>query len=162
MKIVFHYPPELINLLVDTIPLICRSKDDVILFFKGSGVPSKYTRDLENKVDLNRKGISKYEIARTVLTRINEAGEKSLRTRREILKRVVEFESFSSCWQDDQLKARGLVSEIQKVVNAKDSFTRMNLEREKEAERNRIKYQKKIAEEQSLRKRKELIKGEFN
>ena len=30
--ITFHYPPELFNLLVDTIPLLSRSKKDVLLF----------------------------------------------------------------------------------------------------------------------------------
>lgn len=34
----FHYPPEIFNLLVDTIPLLCRSKRDVIGFFQGAGV----------------------------------------------------------------------------------------------------------------------------
>jgi len=29
----FHYPPEILSLLVDTIPLLCRSKKDVVLFF---------------------------------------------------------------------------------------------------------------------------------
>ena len=33
--------------------------------------------------------------------------------------------------ESDQLKARGLVSQIRQVVNVKDSFTRMNLERER-------------------------------
>ncbi|NHM32439.1 restriction endonuclease [Neobacillus terrae] len=162
MNIIYHYPPDLFNLLVDTIPLLFKSKDNVILFFKGAGVPSQYTKDMEDKVRLNRQSISKYEIVRTVLTRINESGEKTLGVRREILKRVVEFESFASCWPDDQLKARGLVAEIHKVVNTKDSFTRMNMAREKEAEKNRIEYQKKIEEAQNLRKEREIIIQDFN
>jgi hypothetical protein len=36
--ITFHYPPELFNLLVDTIPVLNRSKKDVLLFFRGAGV----------------------------------------------------------------------------------------------------------------------------
>lgn len=28
----FQYPPDLFNLLVDTIPLLCKSKNDVLLF----------------------------------------------------------------------------------------------------------------------------------
>jgi hypothetical protein len=31
----FHYPPELLSLLIDTIPLLCRSKQDVLTFFPG-------------------------------------------------------------------------------------------------------------------------------
>lgn len=34
----YHYPPEVINLLVDTVPLLCGSKNDVLVFFRGAGV----------------------------------------------------------------------------------------------------------------------------
>ncbi|WP_312114337.1 restriction endonuclease [Brevibacillus reuszeri] len=162
MNIIYHYPPEVFNLLVDTIPLLFRSKNDVILFFRGAGVPSSFINDVETKVRVNRDSISKYEIVRIILTRINEAGEKTLRERREVLKRVVEFESFSSCWPNDQLKAKGLVTEIQKVVNVKDSFTRMNQERENEAAKNRIDYQEKIVKIQKQRAERDEIKREFN
>lgn len=83
---------------------------------------------------LNKDNINKYEIVRQVLTKLNEQKETYFRERREILKRVIEYDSFSSCWPNDQLKAKGLVSEIRKVVNTKDSFTRMAQERT--AERN--------------------------
>ncbi|WP_206663853.1 hypothetical protein [Robertmurraya kyonggiensis] len=136
MDEIYHYPPELSNLLVDTIPLLFRSKKDVLVFFKGSGVSKQYTLDIENRVRVDRQSVTKYEIVRVVLSRLNEAGEKALRERREILKRIVEFESFSTCWPDDQLKARGLVAEIQKVINTKDAFTRMKIAREKEVEKN--------------------------
>lgn len=132
MKIIYHYPPELLQLLVDTIPLLCRSKKDVLLFFRGAGVSHSLTEDLWKCVETNRRSISKYEIVRTVLTKLNDRGESALRERRVILKRVVEFEDFSTCWPDDHLKAKGLVSEIQRVVNVKDSFTRMHQERESE------------------------------
>jgi hypothetical protein len=52
--------------------------------------------------------------------------------RREVLKRVSQFEDFSSCWENDRYKTQGHVAQIQKVVNVKDSFTRINLDREKE------------------------------
>jgi restriction system protein len=70
--------------------------------------------------------INKYQIARTVLTRLNEQGDASLRQRREVLKSIVEFEDFSICWPNDRLKAKGLVQSIQATINAKDAFTRMN------------------------------------
>jgi hypothetical protein len=44
--ITFHYPPELFNLLVDTIPRLNRSKNDVLLFFRGAGVPSSLFEDI--------------------------------------------------------------------------------------------------------------------
>lgn len=128
----YHYPPEVLSLLVDTIPLLCRSKDDVIVFFRGAGVQADVLSDLQRRVDTDRNNIQKIEIARTVLKRINDRGDSTLRERREIIKRVTEFEGFASCWPDNQLKAKGLVSEIQRIVNVKDSFTRINQEREKE------------------------------
>ena len=116
MDIVFQYPPELMSLLIDTIPLLCRSKKDVLLFLKGAGVGDAFTQDLRSQLAQNPESLNKYEITRTVLSRLNERGEASLRERREVLKRVVEFEEFSTCWPTDQLKAKGLVAEIRKVI----------------------------------------------
>lgn len=45
----------------------------------------------------------------------------------------MEFEDFSACWPADQMKAKGFVAEVRRIVNVKDSFTRMNAEREREA-----------------------------
>lgn len=135
MDIIYHYPPELLNLLVDTIPLLCRSKRDVVTFFKGAGIPAGVTNDLVGKINRDKDSISKFEITRTVLIRLNERGEASLRERREVLKRVIEFENFSSCWPTDQLKAKGLVTEIRGLINVKDSFTRMQNERDSERKR---------------------------
>ena len=132
MDITFHYPPELLNLLIDVIPLLNRSKQDVFLFFQGAGVSDTLMHDPHQKWKVNKEGITKYEITRLVLKTLNEKGEACLRERREVLKRVVEFDNFSSCWENDRLKAKGLMADIREVVNIKDSFTRMNLEREHE------------------------------
>lgn len=43
----YHYPPELLSLLVDTIPLLCRSKNDVVVFFRGAGAPEQLSSPLE-------------------------------------------------------------------------------------------------------------------
>lgn len=134
MDITFHYPPELLNLVVDTIPRLCRSKEDVLLFFRGAGVSDDMLRDLREQLKADRTSLNKFEIARTLLTRLNQRGEASLRERREVLKRVVEFEDFSTCWPQDQLKAKGLAAEIRRVIDVKDAFARMNLERQKEAD----------------------------
>ena len=63
---------------------------------------------------------------------VNARGDSGLRPRREIIKRVVEFEDYSSCWPEDQLKARGLVAAVREAVNKKDAFTRMHQERDVE------------------------------
>lgn len=105
MDITFHYPPDLLGLLVDTIPRLCPSKQDTLLFLRGAGVSDAMTADLTEIVLRNRHEITKYEIVRSVLSRLNERGESTLRERREIIKRVVEYEDFSACWESDRLKA---------------------------------------------------------
>lgn len=128
----YHYPPELLSLLVDTIPLLCRSKNDVLVFFRGAGTPEAILTPFTNQLRADSKSVNKYQIARTVIESLNSRGDPTLAPRREIIKRVVEFEDFSSCWPADQLKAKGAVSEVRRVVNVKDSFTRMKQERDSE------------------------------
>ncbi|MGB5807349.1 restriction endonuclease [Castellaniella sp.] len=130
----FHYPPEIFSLLVDTIPVLCRSKKDVVVFLQGAGVDSTDLADISRTVRTAPDSINKYEIVRAVLTKVNARGDSGLRPRREIIKRVVEFEDFSTCWPNDQLKAKGLVASLRDVVNVKDSFTRMKQERDTERE----------------------------
>jgi restriction system protein len=89
--ITFHYPPELFNLLIDTIALPNRSKKDLLLFFRGARVPETMLADLGQQLSTAANDINKFEIARTTLRRLNERGEATLRERRELLKRVVEL-----------------------------------------------------------------------
>ncbi len=128
----FQYPPELFSLLVDAIPVLNRSKRDVLLFFSGAGVTGDLLTDLRERLGRDPQAINKFEIARTVLERLNKRGDAALRERREVLRRVVEFTSYDACWPNDQLKAKGLVASIRDIVNQKDSFTRMNQAREQE------------------------------
>lgn len=128
----FHYPPEIFDLLVSTIPLLCRGKKQVVLFLRGAGVHEQDLADVSQIVNSNPHSINKYDIVRSVLTKVNMRGDSGLRPRREIVKRVTEFESFETCWPSDQYKAKGLVASIREAVNAKDSFTRMKQERDVE------------------------------
>jgi hypothetical protein len=129
---VYHYPPELMNLLIDAIPCLCKSKRQVLLFFKGAGAKDAYLSDIEAVVQDNRDSISKRDMVSRVLERLNNDQDKSLAVRREVIKRIVQFDSFDACWPNDVMKAKGYVAEIQKIVNQKDSFTRMAIEREEE------------------------------
>jgi restriction system protein len=133
----FHYPTDLLNLLVDTIPRLCKGKTDVLVFFRSAGVPTSVTGDLEAQLATDKGSLGKFGIARTVLTRLNEKGDLFLQQRREVLKRVTQWEDFSTCWPNDQLEAIGLVSRVRAVVNVHDSFTRINLEREAEKDARR-------------------------
>ena len=137
MSKTYHYPPELFQLLVNTIPRLCKSKRDVFTFFRGAGVENSLVSDIWNEWSNNRDSINKFDIARTTLERLNEGGDKYLRERREVVKRVVEFDDFSTCYENVRLEAQGLVSQIRAVVNMKDSFTRISQEREAEARKNR-------------------------
>ncbi|EKT3965275.1 restriction endonuclease [Flavobacterium psychrophilum] len=157
----FHYPPELFELLVETIPILNRSKKSVILFFRGAGIADKLLKDLSDKLDSNKDSINKYEIARTILTRINEKTDAYIRERRELLKRVVEFESFTNCWETDQYKAKGLVSEIRNIVNVKDTFTRMKQEKENAQAKHSDDYNRKVAEIKKRTEQIELTKKDF-
>jgi len=158
MDITYHYPPNLLHLLMDTIPLLCRSAADAILFFKGAGVEKKYFADLEEEIEYDKEKMSKYEIVKTILKRLNERGEVTLRERQEVLNRVTEFEAFSSCLPDDQLIAQEFVSNIQDVVDGKDTFSRMEQESENEKQRLREEHKLKIKEVAEKKRQLEEIK----
>jgi restriction system protein len=140
LDISYHYPPELLELLCDAVPALFRSKQGVIDFFVGAGVPNKLLGDWKIKLKQDKDNVKKHEIARSILCRLNDAGEPALAFRREVIKRISEFDDFSSCWDNDRYKAQGLVAQIQKLVNVKDSFTRINLERENERKQRQAAY----------------------
>ncbi|AJE23505.1 MULTISPECIES: restriction endonuclease [Azotobacter] len=159
--ITFQYPPELFNLLVDVVPLLNRSKQDVLVFFRGAGVPDNMTSDIATRLRAAPKDINKYEMVRTVLERLNAKGEPALRERREVLRRVVDFANFDTCWPSDQLKAKGLVASIREVVNQKDAFTRMNNAREEERHTRLAEVQRVAAEKRERTSRIETAKREL-
>jgi|ERR1051326_1522987 hypothetical protein len=132
MDISFHYPPELLNLLNETLPKLRRSKNDLLLFFQGAGIGKELLAPYQSLLRNKKDGFNKYHVTRELLAKLNELGDRSLRERREILKRVTEFHDFSVCWETDRAPARGLVAQVRDLVNVKDSFTRINLEREEE------------------------------
>lgn len=158
VDISYHYPPELLELLCDAVPVLFRSKQGVLDFFAGAGVPNKLLADWKQRLRQDKESVKKHEMARSVLCRLNEAGEPALAHRREVLKRVAEFEDFSSCWDNDRYKAQGLVSQIQRVINVKDSFTRMNLEREKERKQRQAAYTAGIEAKQKENERRQELK----
>jgi restriction system protein len=161
MDITFHYPPELLGLLVDTIPRLARSKKDVLMFFRGAGVSQTHLAELAQQVSQSPASVNKFDMVRTVLARLNAAGESELRARREVLKRVVEFEDFSGCWENDRLEAQGLVHRIRTVVNVKDSFTRMKDELERERAEHRREHEKRAAEHTKREAAREEIKRDL-
>lgn len=137
MAIIHHYPHDLFEALVEAIPLITKSKRSLIDFFTGAGVDDSILHTWRTKEKSQRDSFSKYELVRDILGKVNSDGDHFLRTRREILKRVVEFEDFTLCYDNNKDKARGCIARIKDIVNVKDSFTRINQERESEAAKHR-------------------------
>ena len=85
----YHYPPELLELLTDAIPCLVKS-------------------NWKQRVRTDRDSVKKYEIARSVLCRVNADGDVALAVRREILRRISAWEDFSTCYDNDRCKALGL------------------------------------------------------
>ncbi|MBT2390741.1 restriction endonuclease [Streptomyces sp. ISL-1] len=75
---------------------------------------------------------------------------------------MTEFEEFSTCWPDDQLKAKGLVADIRKVVNVKDSFTRLQQEQEAERRKRQTAQREKEAAAVERRRRYQTLQGELS
>lgn len=161
MDITFHYPADLLSLLIETIPLLCRSKKDLLLFFLGAGVADEYTAEISQRLAAAPKEVSKYEIARTVLSLLNKKGEPALGERRAILRRVTDFDDFAGCWPDDVLKAQGLVEQVRKLVNVKDAFTRMQQERDEESRKRKEAVEREAAAKRKHEKELEDIKTDF-
>jgi restriction system protein len=154
----YHYPPELLEMLTDAIPCLFKSKQAVIDFFHGAGAPAPFLADWRSKVRVDRASVRKHEIARDVLRRLNEGGDGTLRQRREVIKRISEIEDFSTCYDNDRYKAQGLVAQIRQVVNVKDSFTRMNLERERERKQRQAEYRAGVEAKQKKAEERAAIK----
>lgn len=144
MDITYHYPPELFSLLIDALPRLIKGKKDILLFFKGAGVEEAYTADISRQLCTDRESIKKHDMVRTVLQRLNDKGETALRERREVLKRVYEWEDYSTCWDKDRLAAIGLVESIRKLVDKKDAFTRMEQAKDEERKKQQDEQRAKI------------------
>jgi restriction system protein len=151
LEATYHYPPELFELLVEAVPALCKSKPAVLDFFRGAGAPASFLNDWQRRIQTDRDSVKKVDIARSVLRGLNEGGDALLAQRRELIKRVSEFEDFSSCWPDDRLKAEASVYKVREIVHRKDSFARMNIEREHERQQRQL-----VQKEASAARQKEL------
>lgn len=132
----FHFPPDVFDAVVDAVPLLTRGKRDVVVFFRGCGVDRRFLAGIEQRT-AGEPAFSKYHATREILIYLNELGDSGLAARRQVLKRISEFDDFSSCYPDNQMKARGAVATVAQLINKKDSFTRLRDEREQELKRHR-------------------------
>ena len=92
------------------------------------------------------------------MCKLNELGDEGITSRREIVKRVVQWDDFSTTYPDKCLIAQGLVANVQKLVNVKDSFTRMSEERERERERLQAVYVGELKNKLETRDKRSAVK----
>ena len=93
----FHYPSELLEILVDTIPRLVKSKDAVLTFFSSAGVQEQHLAEPRRRLRTSRAGTSKFTIARTILQRLNEAGDSAGGGRGEHRQRSGDIPELESC-----------------------------------------------------------------
>lgn len=120
----FHFPPELLSLLIDTIPRLNKSKKDLLLFFANCGVESSILQKYDVALKRDKTSVNKFEVTREILAILNQGGDRMLGTRRQLLQRVVCFDSFDMCWENDRDRAKANVAEICRIVKLKDTVTR--------------------------------------
>lgn len=105
------------------------------MFFQNVGVQDKYLHKYLVLLNTNKESLSKFNMTREILTLLNQGGDSMLGIRRQLLQRVVCFDSFDACWDNDRDKAKANVSEIGKIVKLKDTVTRFETITEKEQSR---------------------------
>ncbi len=158
----YHYPPDLFAAMADAIPLICRSKRDVLAFFRGAGVDSAYLRRYELTLQQDPDLVKKHIVTQELLRLVNEKPSNEwLRVRREIVKRVAEFENFEAPWPSDQAAARGAVSRVRELQNKKDAFTRMQDERDRERREHMAAKDHEIQIAREKAAKREALRSEF-
>jgi hypothetical protein len=158
--IVFHFPPDFLAAVVDAVPLLTRGRTEVVTFFQGCAVSQQFLKGVSTKIAADPK-YSKYHATREILTHLNEIGDRGLAARRQVVQRVSQWEDFSTCYPDNQLKARGAVATVAQLVNQKDSFTRMNMERERAQEQHRKEREAELAEMQRRRAELSSVKDDL-
>lgn len=157
----WHYPHDFLSLMIDTIPLLVKGKLELVAFFRGAGVSEEILSPIRSKIRTDRSSVSKYEIAREVLHAVNDLGPSGLTVRREIVKRVVEFQSFEKCYDDKAMAARGGVQAIRKYVYAKDTVTRLAESAEKERSRSMAVAESERERVEKYRSERAAIKADF-
>lgn len=125
----YHWTPELLHKLKEAIPRLLKGKRQILDFFRGAGVDERDLADLRRRVAVDRDSISKYEIAHTVLVRLNDGGDRTLGARRRVLHQVENWRTFDTCWETDRREAKVLVVEIKELRGSIDAAIRSNIER---------------------------------
>jgi hypothetical protein len=119
----YLYPTELLEIMVDTLPRLIKSKAQLLDFFEEAGTPREHLAEWRAKVEHDRQSVSKYHITRSILRSLNEKRDEARPVRREILRRIANIKDFSSGWDDDRERAERLVTWVREVASEKDACT---------------------------------------
>lgn len=156
-KFSYHYPPELVAVLIETIPKLVKSKPLLLSFFRNAGVSTSILEPYAALIARDKNSVKMYDITRELLVTLNEQGDQALPIRSKLLQAVVDFEDFDTCcYENRRNEARGLVWKVREIINRKDAFTRINIERKQEKLKNIREKEAALVAEQ--KKKKECIK----
>jgi restriction system protein len=127
------YPPDVYAALVEAIPMICRSKQDILTFFRGAGAHGAELRAFEIMLRDDREAFKKHQVTRALLdVASKDRSNDGIRLTREIVRRVTTFRNFEACWPAEQKAAKGAVQTVRELVEAKDAVTRIVQAEERE------------------------------
>lgn len=117
----YHWTPDLLQLIEETVPRLVKAKAAVVTFFRSAGTPERLLAPVQAVV----ADINKFEITRRLIGPLNAEGDAMLAVRREVIRRIAEWQDFSTCWDNERLKAMGLVAAVRDLVGGKDAATRV-------------------------------------
>src|SRR5271166_4832188 len=112
----YHYPVEVLELFVETIPRLIKTRADIFGFFEDAGAPKELIAEWRAKLHPGRMNISKFHLARGLLRGLNALGDDGHAVRREVLSRLARHVDFSAGWEDDRRRAEELVSRIRELA----------------------------------------------
>src|SRR5512135_2064240 len=120
----YHYPRKVLELLVETIPRLVKTRAGILKFFVEVGAPKELIAEWRTKLRQNRTSINKFHLARGLLRGLNTLGDAGRALRQEVLNRLARHINFSTGWEDDRRRAEELVARICELVGETDAIIR--------------------------------------
>ncbi len=158
----YPFRPDVYTAVVQAVPLLCKSKRDVVRFFRGTGMSHVRLDALAKQVGLDPESLKNHQMTDELLEIANrDASDTGLKVRREILKRIVDFNNFESCWPGDQLAAKGAVAKVRELINEKDAFTRMAQANDRERAQRMEESRRQADEKRRKREEHERVKQDL-
>ncbi len=96
-------------------------------------MPERLLTDYQEQVNRDRTSVKKPVMIRTILQRMNDAGDapECIRMRRELVRRIVEWKNYSTCQPNCEDVARGGVAAVAEIVGKYDFLTEIRQERDR-------------------------------